>query len=132
MCVSHILQSLSISFDGNATNHVAYDATELDQIMLAYAATVHKAQGSEYRIVVAPLLHRQHMIMLQRNLLYTCVTRAKDVLVLVGSKAAIGRAVSNNKPHSRNSLLKEKLVTPRGMPLFDEGGGEGGPQKSSR
>ena len=88
--------------------------------MLAYAATVHKAQGSEYRIVVAPLLLRQHMIMLQRNLLYTCVTRARDVLVLVGSKAAIARAVSNNKSRGRNSLLRQKLVTPRGVPLFEE------------
>ena len=115
-------QSLSISFDANVTSPVLYDATELDQIMLAYAATIHKAQGSEYRIVVAPLLHRQHMIMLQRNLLYTCVTRARDVLVLVGSKAAIARAVSNDKPHSRNSLLRERLITPRGMPLFGEEG----------
>jgi exodeoxyribonuclease V alpha subunit len=78
--------------------------------VLAYAATVHKAQGSEYRIVVAPFLHRQHFIMLQRNLLYTCVTRAADVLVLVGSKDAIWRAISNDKPHQRNSMLRAKLL----------------------
>lgn len=105
-------KSLAVAFDGSdpATPLVTYDVTELDQIMLAYAATVHKAQGSEYCVVVAPLLHRQHYIMLQRNLLYTCVTRAKEVLVLVGSRAAVAKAVSNDMPSSRNSLLHQRLV----------------------
>lgn len=103
-----VLQSLTVTFDGMSP--VTYDVTELDQIMLAYAATVHKAQGSEYKVVVAPLLYSQHAVMLQRNLLYTCVTRAKDVLVLVGSKKAIAAAVANDKPQDRNSLLRERLV----------------------
>jgi exodeoxyribonuclease V alpha subunit len=71
-----VWQSLWVLFDGSQRVH--YDATELDQIVLGYAATVHKAQGSEFRIVVAPL-HARHQVMLQRNLLYTCVTRAKEV-----------------------------------------------------
>ncbi len=102
-------KKLTVAFDGTEAP-VSYDATDLDQIMLAYAATVHKAQGSEYRVVVAPLLSRQHHVMLQRNLLYTCVTRAKEVLVLVGSKAAVAKAVGNDKPSGRNSLLHRRLV----------------------
>jgi len=65
--------------------------TELDEVTLAYAVTVHKSQGSEYNFVVAPFT-MQHYMMLQRNLLYTCVTRAKKVLVLIGSKKALGVA----------------------------------------
>ncbi|KAM3575375.1 hypothetical protein VYU27_002722 [Nannochloropsis oceanica] len=102
-------KKLTVAFDGTEAP-VSYDATDLDQIMLAYAATVHKAQGSEYRVVVAPLLSRQHHVMLQRNLLYTCVTRAKEVLVLVGSKAAVAKAVGNDKPSGRNSLLHRRLL----------------------
>lgn len=106
-------KKLTVDFDGTEAP-VSYDATELDQIMLAYAATVHKAQGSEYRVVVAPLLSRQHHVMLQRNLLYTCVTRAKEVLVLVGSKAAVAKAVGNDKPSGRNSLLHRRLLALEG------------------
>ena len=97
---------LSICFDGV---NVEYDATELDEVVLAYATTVHKSQGSEYKIVVAPVT-MQHYMMLQRNLLYTCVTRAKKVLVLVGSKKAIGIAVSNNRMQKRNTMLVERLI----------------------
>ena len=96
---------LTICFDGV---NVEYDATELDEVILAYATTVHKSQGSEYKIVVAPVT-MQHYMMLQRNLLYTCVTRAKKVLVLVGSKKAIGIAVSNNRMQKRNTMLAERL-----------------------
>ena len=113
-------KTLGVRFDG-VPDAVAYDATELDQIMLAYAATVHKAQGSEYRVVVAPLLLRQHQPMLQRNLLYTCVTRARELFILVGSRQAIARAVGTDKPSARNSLLHRRLVTPKGQDLF---GGE--------
>ena len=98
-------KTVTISFDGN---EVEYDATELDEIVLAYATTVHKSQGSEYRIVVAPFT-MQHYMMLQRNLLYTCVTRAKSVFVLVGSKKAIGIAVSNSKIQQRNTMLAKRL-----------------------
>ncbi|MDD2629433.1 MAG: ATP-binding domain-containing protein, partial [Limnochordia bacterium] len=78
------------------------------QIVLAYAVTVHKSQGSEYPVVVMPVT-TQHFIMLQRNLLYTAVTRAKRMVVLVGTKKAIAIAVKNNKIEIRNSLLKDFL-----------------------
>jgi len=98
-------KTLVIEFDGRK---VEYDSTELDEVTLAYATTIHKGQGSEFRLVVAPLT-MQHYIMLQRNLLYTCVTRAKQVLVLVGSKKAIGMAVSNNRVQQRNTCLDGRL-----------------------
>ncbi len=96
---------LVLNFDGNL---VDYDATELDEVVLAYATTIHKSQGSEYKIVVAPLT-MQHYVMLQRNLLYTCVTRAKKVFVLVGTKKAVSMAVRNNKTSKRNTRLAERL-----------------------
>ena len=74
----------------------------------AFALTVHKAQGSEYPIVIAPV-SMQHYMMLQRNLLYTCVTRAKRILVLVGMKSAIAMAVANNRIRKRNTRLAERL-----------------------
>lgn len=98
-------KTLTICFDGN---DVEYDVTELDEVVLAYATTVHKSQGSEYKIVVAPLT-MQHYMMLQRNLLYTCVTRAKKIFVLVGSRKAIGIAVSNSKTQQRNTMLAKRL-----------------------
>jgi exodeoxyribonuclease V alpha subunit len=98
-------KTLKIRFDGT---DIDYDATELDEVVLAYATTVHKSQGSEYNIVVAPF-SMQHYMMLQRNLLYTCITRAKKVFVLVGSKKALGIAVSNNKIQKRNTMLAERL-----------------------
>lgn len=98
-------KTLIISFD---ENDVEYDHTELDQVVLAYATTVHKSQGSEYRIVVAPFT-TQHYMMLQRNLLYTCVTRAKKAFVLVGTKKAVAIAVSNNKIQERNTMLSQRL-----------------------
>ena len=100
-------KTLVIRFDGNDAE---YDATELDEVVLAYATTVHKSQGSEYRIVVAPFT-MQHYMMLQRNLLYTCVTRAKKVFVLVGSRKAVGIAVSNNKTQKRNTMLAKRLFS---------------------
>lgn len=98
-------RTLVLNFDGN---FVDYDGTELDEVVLAYATTIHKSQGSEYKIVVAPLT-MQHYVMLQRNLLYTCVTRAKQVFVLVGTKKAINMAVRNNKTSKRNTRLAERL-----------------------
>jgi len=81
----------------------------LDELVLAYACTIHKSQGSEYPIVVMPI-SMQHFVMLQRNLLYTGVTRAKKILVLVGSKKAIGYAVRNNKVTLRNTGLAQRLL----------------------
>lgn len=85
-----------------------YENTDLDELVLAYAITVHKSQGSEYKVVVAPLT-TQHYMMLQRNLLYTCITRAKQIMVLVGSKKAVFLAVKNDKIAKRNTRLKEFL-----------------------
>lgn len=98
-------RTLTISYYGVG---VEYDATELDEVVLAYATTVHKSQGSEYKIVIAPFT-MQHYMMLQRNLLYTCVTRAKRLLVLVGSKKAIAVAISNNRTQKRNTMLADRL-----------------------
>ena len=93
-------------FDGGAP--IEYDITELDELVLAYATTIHKAQGSEYDIVVIPVT-TQHYMMLQKNLLYTGVTRAKKAVVLVGTVKAIGIAVKNNSVTQRNTGLADRL-----------------------
>jgi exodeoxyribonuclease V alpha subunit len=95
-----------IHFDGRP---VSYEKDELDDITLAYAVSVHKAQGSEYQAVVMPLL-TQHFIMLQRNLFYTALTRAKKLSIIIGSYKALHIAIKNDKPVKRNSLIKEKLL----------------------
>ena len=100
-------RELTVLFDGNPIN---YDISELDELVLAYATTIHKAQGSEYPIVVIPFT-MQHYVMLQRNLLYTGVTRAKKALVLIGTKKAIGFAIRNNTVAKRNSCLADRLIT---------------------
>ena len=98
-------RELSVNFDGR---DVVYDATELDELVLAYACTIHKSQGSEYPIVVMPFM-MSHYIMLQRNLLYTGVTRAKKILVLIGEKRAVNYAIRNNEAIKRNTRLAERL-----------------------
>ena len=98
-------RSLSVAFDDRI---VDYDISELDELVLAYATTVHKAQGAEYPIVVMPIM-MTHFVMLQRNLLYTGVTRAKKGLVLVGQKKAVGYCVRNVTVDKRNTLLAERL-----------------------
>lgn len=87
---------------------VKYDFSELDELTHAYAVSVHKSQGSEYRAVVMPVL-TQHYMMLQRNLLYTAVTRAKELVVLVGSRKAIAIAVRNNRIAERHTALDVRL-----------------------
>ena len=87
---------------------VRYDIADLNELVLAYATTVHKAQGSEYPAVVIPLL-TQHYMMLQRNLLYTAITRAKELVVIVGTKEALGIALRNNKVVERNSHLGSRI-----------------------
>ena len=87
---------------------VAYSAAELDDLQLAYAMSVHKSQGSEYGTVIMPFV-RSHYMLLQKNLLYTGVTRAKGKVILVGSSAAINIAVNNDKTRKRYSLLAERL-----------------------
>ena len=87
---------------------VVYDTADLGELVLAYATTIHKAQGSEYPAVVIPL-HTQHYLMLQRNLLYTGITRAKERVVIVGTKKALGICIRNNQVMERNSYLAERL-----------------------
>lgn len=98
-------RELTVNFDGR---EVAYDVTELDELVLAYATTIHKAQGSEYPIVVMPF-SMSHFVMLQRNLLYTGVTRAKKILVLIGEKKAVFYAIKNEKTTQRNTRLAQRL-----------------------
>ena len=91
---------------------VVYDYTDFDQITLAYATTIHKSQGSEYKAVIIPLTMQSYM-MLQKNLLYTAITRGKKLVVIVGQKKAIGLAVRNNKGLMRYTKLKEWLKNSR-------------------
>jgi exodeoxyribonuclease V alpha subunit len=89
---------------------IDYSFEDLDEVTLAYAITVHKSQGSEYPAVILPV-HSQHYIMLQRNLLYTAVTRARRLVILIGSKQAVAMAVRNNRFQKRYSGLKERLAS---------------------
>jgi exodeoxyribonuclease V alpha subunit len=97
--------TLEVNFYGKK---VCYDFSELNELVLAYAITVHKSQGSEYRIVIIPVM-TQHYLLLQRNLLYTGITRAKEMVILVGTKKALWIAIKNNKTFHRNTSLKERL-----------------------
>ncbi len=97
---------LFVNYDGRV---VKYKREEMNEITLAYAISVHKSQGSEYQAVVMPLM-TQHFIMLQRNLFYTALTRAKELCVIVGTYKALHIAIKNDKPVKRNCLLKEKLI----------------------
>nr|MBC8363214.1 AAA family ATPase [Candidatus Desulfatibia profunda] len=94
-----------INFDGR---DVAYDFSEIDEIVLAYAVSVHKSQGSEYPAVVIPIL-TQHYMLLQRNLIYTAVTRGRELVVLIGTKRALAIAINNDKPHKRYTYLRYRL-----------------------
>ena len=85
-----------------------YEFAELDELILAYAISIHRAQGSEFPAVVLPLT-TQHYPMLQRNLLYTAVTRARDLLVIVGGRRALGRALSNDRQARRHTALAQRL-----------------------
>lgn len=98
-------RTLKVDFDGK---WVEYDVTELDELTLAYATTIHKAQGSEYPIVVMPVL-MTHFVMLQRNLIYTGITRAKKICVLIGATKALAYAVRNVSVLKRNTSLRERL-----------------------
>jgi exodeoxyribonuclease V alpha subunit len=98
-------QHLKVNFDGRL---VSYDFRELEDLELAYAVTVHKAQGSEYRAVVMPV-HTTHYIMLHRNLLYTGITRARRLVCLVGQKRAIHMAIHSVSATPRHSALGQRL-----------------------
>jgi len=99
-------RELVVDFEGRP---VAYDFGELDELVPAYACSVHKSQGSEYPAVVIPL-HTQHYRMLHKHVLYTAVTRGRKLVVLVGSKKALGIAVRRTEERLRISGLKERLA----------------------
>ena len=110
-------RTLKVDFDGKK---VEYDVTELDELTLAYATTIHKAQGSEYPIVVMPVL-MTHFVMLQRNLIYTGITRAKKICVLIGAMKALAYAVHNMSVLKRNTRLKERLNPSAALPADNPG-----------
>jgi exodeoxyribonuclease V alpha subunit len=103
--IDAINHTLTIDFEGRA---LAFDWSEADQLILAYAVSVHKAQGSEFPAVVIPMI-TQHYMMLQRNLLYTAMTRARNLCVLVGSRKAIAIAVHNDRVTRRYTALGWRL-----------------------
>jgi len=100
-----IEQTLTVDFEGR---FATFEWSEADQLSLAYVVSVHKAQGSEFPVVVMPVV-TQHYTMLQRNLLYTSITRARKLCVLTGSRKAIGMAVRNNKVAQRFTALEWRL-----------------------
>jgi exodeoxyribonuclease V alpha subunit len=99
-------RTLTVSFDGHS---IEYEDSELDELTLAYATTIHKSQGSEYPVVVMPLL-MTHFVMLQRNLVYTGITRAKKLCIIVGTTKALAYAIHNMVVLKRNTRLKERLT----------------------
>jgi exodeoxyribonuclease V alpha subunit len=103
--IEEVDQELTVDYDGRA---VVYDFGELDEVALAFALTIHKSQGSEYSAVVIPL-HTQHFLMLQRNLLYTGITRGKKLVVLVGHRKALTLAVQRQETARRYSALSRRL-----------------------
>jgi len=98
-------QEMTVNFDGRT---VAYDFGDLDTLSLAYVLSIHKSQGSEYPCVVIPV-HTQHYVMLQRNLIYTAVTRGKRLVVLVGTKKALGLAVRRQDTACRYTALRRRI-----------------------
>ena len=99
-------QKLTVRYEDRS---VDYDWSQLDELVLAYAISIHKSQGSEYPAVVIPIVP-QHYVMLQRNLLYTAITRAKKLVMLVGSSRAIAMAVRNSRVQHRYTALSMRLA----------------------
>jgi exodeoxyribonuclease V alpha subunit len=103
--INRIEQTVTVVFEGRP---IEYDFGDLDELSLAYVLSIHKSQGSEFPCVVVPV-HTQHYLMLQRNLLYTAVTRAKRLVVLVGSKKALGLAIRQIDTRQRHTALRQRL-----------------------
>jgi len=99
-------RSMVVSFDGRP---IRYDASDLDELVLAYAMTIHKSQGSEYPAVIV-IMHTQHYVMLQRNLLYTAITRGRKLVLLIGVPYAIDQAISTNVVRERRTGLADRLT----------------------
>jgi exodeoxyribonuclease V alpha subunit len=112
--INRIEQVLSIDFERRS---VAYDFGDLDELSLAYVLSIHKSQGSEFPCVVIPW-HTQHYLMLQRNLLYTAITRGKQLVVLVGTKRALGMAVRRADTRERHTTLRKRLQEASGRSAF--------------
>ncbi|MGA8239142.1 MAG: ATP-binding domain-containing protein, partial [Desulfobacterales bacterium] len=100
-------QEIVIHFEDQA---VTYAFSELDEIVLAYAISVHKSQGSEYPAVIIPVT-TQHFLLLQRNLIYTAVTRGRHLVVMVGTRKALAIAVGNSEPQRRYTRLRDRLTS---------------------
>jgi exodeoxyribonuclease V alpha subunit len=106
--IDPVEREVTIRFD---QREVVYDFGELDEVSLAYAITIHKSQGSEFPAVVIPLATQQYLL-LQRNLVYTGITRGKKLVVLIGQRKALGMAVRNNRTENRFSGLLARLLMP--------------------
>lgn len=100
-------QEVIIDYQGR---DVTYDYADLNEIALAFATTIHKSQGSEYPVVLLPM-YTQHYVMLSRNLLYTGLTRAKKLAIIIGSKKAIGMAVRSINQKPRYTQLQQRLTS---------------------
>jgi len=111
--------TLQVDFDGQT---IAYDGKRLDELTHAYCISIHKSQGCEFRAVVIPLM-TQHFIMLQRNLVYTALTRAREICVFVGMPGALSIAVNNNEAFHRNSRLAERICAGGAEPSSASGVG---------
>ena len=117
--IDPVEQEVTIRFD---QREVVYDYGELDEISLAYAITIHKSQGSEFPVVVTPLAMQQYML-LQRNLVYTGITRGKKLVVLIGQRKALAMAVRNNRTENRFSGLAGQIdhvvrMSPRALKMW--------------
>jgi exodeoxyribonuclease V alpha subunit len=104
--INRVEQEVIVGFEGRP---VTYDYPDLDELALAYVLSIHKSQGSEYPCVVIPL-HTQHYLLLQRNLLYTAVTRGKQLVIVVGSKKALNLAVRRADTRRRYTALRQRLA----------------------
>jgi exodeoxyribonuclease V alpha subunit len=107
--IADVDHEVLIDYDGR---DVSYDFDEVDELTLAYCTTIHKSQGGEYPAVIIPL-HTQHFVLLQRNLLYTGITRGRKLVVLVGSRRALQLAVNRQDTLQRCTLLKQRLQNDR-------------------